>query len=77
MRELLRFTGKILLATISCVADRWFVSLIVDTEDPLNRAAENQGVVGMDLGVAALATLSTEEVITWSKPIRHLLFKGR
>ena len=33
MRESLRFAGKIMSATISRVADRWFVSITVDTED--------------------------------------------
>ena len=74
MREPLRFTGKIISATISRVADRWFVSIIVDT--PANshlRPAENQGAVGVDLGVAALATLSTGEVIVGPKPHKALL----
>ena len=74
MREPLRFTGKIISATISRVADRWFVSITVDT--PTNshlRPAENQGVVGVDLGVAALATLSTGEVIVGPKPHKALL----
>jgi putative transposase len=53
MRETLRFTGKIMLATVSCVAGRWFVSITVDTPDdsPLPKA-ENQGAVGVDLGVS-------------------------
>lgn len=33
MRETLRFTGKILSATISRVADRWFASITVDTQE--------------------------------------------
>lgn len=62
MRETLRFTGKIMSATISRVADRWFVSITVDTQDLSHLPkAENQGVVGVDLGVSALATLSTGE----------------
>ena len=75
MRETLRFTGKIMSATVSRVADRWFVSLTVDTPDASHLPpAENQGsrsdtslsaqgkdVVGVDLGVSALATLSTGE----------------
>ena len=74
MREPLRFTGKIISATISRVADRWFASITVDT--PTNshlRPAENQGAVGVDLGVAALATLSTGEVIVGPKPHKALL----
>ncbi len=62
MREPLRFTGKIMSATVSRVADRWFVSLAVDIPDSSHLPeAENQGVVGVDLGVSALATLSTGE----------------
>ena len=73
MRESLRFTGKLLSATLSRVADRWFVSLTVDTEDPPKRKAENQGIAGVDLGVAALATLSTGETIIGPKPHKALL----
>jgi len=62
MREALRFTGKIMSATISRIADRWFVSITVDTQDLSHLPeAENQGAVGVDLGVSALATLSTGE----------------
>lgn len=62
MREALRFAGKIMSATISRVADRWFVSIAVDTRDDSHLPkAENQGAVGVDLGVTALATLSTGE----------------
>lgn len=62
MRESLRFTGKIMSATISRVADRWFVAIAVDIPDCSHLPkAENQGAVGVDLGVAALATLSTGE----------------
>lgn len=62
MREVLRFTGKIISATISRVADRWFVSITVDVPDSSHLPeAENQGVAAIDLGVSALATLSTGE----------------
>src|SRR5579862_7994616 len=33
MREALRYVGKILSATISRVADRWFVSITIETQD--------------------------------------------
>lgn len=77
MRESLRFAGKIMSATISRVADRWFVSITMDTEDPPKSRAENQGTVGVDLGVAALATLSTGETITGPKPHKALLDRLR
>jgi putative transposase len=74
MRESLRFTGKILSATISHVAERWFVSITVDTPDNHHLPkAENQGAVGVDLGVSVLATLSTGEKIAGPKAYRALL----
>ena len=74
MRESLRFTGKIMSATISRVADRWFVSITVDTPDCSHLPkAENQGAVGVDLGVSALATLSTGEAIPGPKAHTALL----
>lgn len=78
MRETLRVTGKIMSATVSRVADRWFVSIAVDTQNdlPLPKA-ENQGAVGVDLGVSALATLSTGETITGHKPHKALLDRLR
>jgi putative transposase len=75
MRETLRFSGKILSATISRTADQWFASITVDTQDHNHLPpAENQGVVGVDLGVSALATLSTAgEVVIGAKPHKALL----
>ena len=97
MRETLRFSGKILSATISRTADQWFASITVDTSATLSTStysnhasttlsnhlppAENQGdalslskgVVGVDLGVSALATLSTGEIVTGAKPHQALL----
>jgi putative transposase len=74
MRETLRFAGKIMSATVSRVADRWFVSIAVDTVDDSHLPkAENQGTVGVDLGVSALATLSTGESIEGPKPHKALL----
>jgi len=76
MRESLRFNGKILSATISRTANRWYVSISVETEDKSHLSqAENQGVVGVDLGVKALATLSTGETITGAKPLKRLMAK--
>lgn len=82
MREALRFRGKIVSATISRVADRWFASICVSVSDTDHAAslnlrsipqAESQGAVGVDLGVSALATLSTGEVISGPKALACLL----
>ncbi|WP_246237670.1 RNA-guided endonuclease InsQ/TnpB family protein [Caldichromatium japonicum] len=74
MREPLRFAGKIMSTTVSRVADRWFVSITVDIPPSLHLPqAENQGVAGVDLGVSALATLSTGEKVAGPKPHKALL----
>lgn len=78
MRETLRFTGKIMSATVSRVADRWFVSICVDTPDSSHLPqAKNQGAVGVDLGVSALATLSTGEASPGPKAHKALLGRLR
>jgi putative transposase len=78
MRETLRFAGKIMSATVLRVADRWYVSLTVDTPDSSHLPkAENQGAAGVDLGVSALATLSTGEAIPGPKAHKALLDRLR
>ncbi|MDR1424574.1 MAG: transposase [Azoarcus sp.] len=78
MRESLRFTGKIMSATVSRVADRWYVAIAVDTQDDSYLPkAENQGAAGVDLGVAALATLSTGETVSGPKAQTALLHRLR
>jgi putative transposase len=77
MREKLRFAGHIVSATLSRSAGHWYVSITVDTADLSLPPAENQGTVGIDLGVSALATLSTGEVFTGPKALRSLLERLR
>ena len=78
MREALRFEGKIMSATVSRQADRWFVSITVEVKDLSHlRKAENQGSVGVDLGVSSLATLSTGEKVEGPKPLEMALRKLR
>lgn len=65
-------------AAISRAADRWFVSIAVDTPGSSHLPqAENQGAVGVDLGVSALATLSTGGTIPGPQPHRALLDRLR
>lgn len=78
MRESLRLSGKLLSVTVSRVADKWSVSLTVDTTDSSHLSpADNQGVVGVDLGVSALATLSTGEIIAGPKAYKVQLNRLR
>ena len=67
MHEPLRFVGSVVNGTISRTADRWFLSVTVEIPDPPSICRENQAVVGVDLGVSALATLSTGEKIVGPK----------
>jgi putative transposase len=77
MRERLRFVGRIVSATVSRAAGRWYASITVDAPDLPLPPAENQGTVGVDLGVSRLATLSTGEVVTGPKALRAMLARLR
>ena len=77
MREKPRFSGKLMSATVSRRGGRWFVSLCIEAEPILRRPAENQGEVGVDLGVKAFATLSTGEVLEGPKPLKAVLDRIR
>ena len=67
LHEPLRFVGKVVEGTVSRTADRWFLSVTVEIPDPPVVHRENQTVVGVDLGISALATLSTGETIMGPK----------
>jgi putative transposase len=77
MREALCFAGRIVSAAVSRTADRWFVSITVDAAHLHLPPAENQGAVGVDLGVTRLATLSTGETFTGPKALGALLDRLR
>ena len=76
IRECLRFEGKLIAATVSRRAQRWYVSIQVEIEDePITR--KNHGVVGVDLGINHLATLSTGEHIEGPRPLKSSLKRLR
>ena len=77
MRETLRFAGRIVSASVARVANHWYASITVDAYDVSLPPAENQGTVGVDLGVKALATLSTGETLEGPKAMRTLLVRLR
>jgi putative transposase len=73
LTEELRFSGKVMSATVSRVADKWFVSLSVQMEASPVKVSKNQAdVVGVDLGVKTLATLSNGETVSVRKPLKKL-----
>ena len=76
LTECLRFSGKILSATVSRTAEKWFVSFQVQMESSQLNVSENQAdVVGVDLGVKNLASLSNGETVEGRKPLKHLTRK--
>ena len=68
LREQLRFSGKALSATVSRVADRWYVSVPIEVEIP-EPFRESQAAVGIDLGVSTAATLCTGEKLPGPKAL--------
>ena len=75
MREVLRFGGKILAATVSRIANQWYVSLHVELAQP-PKPCETQASVGVDLGINTLATLfdgHATQKIEGAKPLRKAL----
>lgn len=74
MREALRFSGKVISANVSRVANKWFVSLNVElVQAP--KSCDSQVGVGVDLGVKNLATLSNCETYEAPKPLKQFLKK--
>jgi putative transposase len=76
MREAVRFSGPLKRATVSREAGRWFVALQIETDD-VQLVVQPEPVVGIDLGVSALATLSTGEVIEGPKAHKGALQRLR
>nr|WP_216368949.1 RNA-guided endonuclease TnpB family protein [Dictyobacter arantiisoli] len=69
-------TAKVLAATVSEQAGRWFVSVQVEetAPDPINATGP---VIGIDLGIKTLATASNGTVIANPKALRSNLKKLR
>jgi len=77
MRETLRFAGRIVSASVARSGGHWYVSITVDASDLSLPPADNQGPVGVDLGIKALATLSTGETFDGPKALCTLLARLR
>ena len=72
LAEKLRFEGKILSATVSRTANKWFLSVQVEVpEIKAIKSRKSHKVVGVDLGLTTLATLSTGEKILAPKPLKR------
>ena len=72
--EELRFKGKILGATVSKKAGRWYLSVQVDCEARVPNDT-NRAVLGIDLGLKTAIVTSAGEEIQAPKPLKAALYK--
>jgi IS605 OrfB family transposase len=76
-RHLERGSGRIMAATITRVADRWFVSFTCQIDRTVVTSNGNTRVVGVDVGIHHLAVLSTGQTVTNPRPLERLQPKRR
>ena len=72
LKEELRYVGQIKSVTIVRKACKWYAAIVIDTEKRPH-VRKNQGMVGIDLGINKLATLSDGTVIQGPKAYKSLL----
>ena len=71
MFQELRFVGKIIKVAISRMAHRWFVSITVETEDTKVVDNSTHPVLGIDVGINTLATLSDGTKYDNPRPLKQ------
>jgi putative transposase len=76
-RRLEQGRARILAATITRTADRWYVSFTVEVQRAIPAGNGNTTVVGVDAGIRQLAVLSTGVAIPNSRALEHQLRKLR
>jgi putative transposase len=76
-RRLEQGTARVLAATISRRADRWFVSFTVEVQRPIPTSNGESSVVGVDVGVRHLAVLSTGHTMANPRALEGSLRKLR
>ena len=76
-RRLEQGTARILAATISRAADRWFVSFTVEVQRAERTPRRPEAVVGVDVGIRHLAVLSTGQAIPNPAPLQGALRRLR
>jgi putative transposase len=76
-RHLERGTGRILAATITRTAGRWYVAFTCELTRQLPISNGQASTVGVDVGIRHLAVLSTGEQIPNPRPLERLQHKRR
>lgn len=77
LRRLHEGRARILTATLSREADRWFCSFTCELERHLSASNAHDDVIGVDLGVVRLATMSTGEKVPGPRALQRSLHKLR
>jgi putative transposase len=76
-RHLERGSGRILAATITRTAGRWYVAFTCEITRQIPASNEHAGTVGVDVGIRHLAVLSTGAQIPNPRPLKRLQQKRR
>jgi IS605 OrfB family transposase len=76
-RRLEQGSARILAATITRTADRWYVSFTVEVQRAIPQGNGHDTVIGVDVGVRHLATLSTEATVPNPRALQRSLRKLR
>jgi putative transposase len=78
LREALRWSGKIMGASVSREAGHWYLAMQVEVPAHLaRRRRTGDAVTGVDLGVTSAATLSSGEKIAAPRPLKAALRRLR
>jgi len=75
MRQELRFTGITKQVTISRRADKYFASILIDTNDYNPKNQNRQDIIGVDFGIKELATCSDGIVFPANQKLKASLKK--
>jgi putative transposase len=70
-RRLEHRTARVLAATVTYTADRWYVSFTVEVRRRVPEPCPSGAVVGVDVGVRHLAVLSTGQVLPNPQPLQQ------
>lgn len=73
MRQELRFTGTPCQVTISKRAGRYYAAILVDAQDYESKEQARLPIIGVDLGIKDLATISDGTVVTANQKLKQSL----
>jgi putative transposase len=71
MREKLRFNGKIANATISKVANKFYININVELDQNYKRDRTSNNKIGLDLGIIDFVTDSNGKKVKAPKPLKR------